>query len=93
MVTSFLLPEGKREGKREGGYDLCPSVPWKWRRVRQSLGGNGKGVAMANSLTLPEGGWARGHDLCPSYPEKWRDVAMAITHPSSRRKEAKKEGR
>ena len=39
----------------------APSLPGKWRRVRQSQEGNGKGVTMAHGLPLLE---------------SWRKVAM-----------------
>ena len=42
MATPIPLPEERSEG----GYDLCPSLPGKWRSLRQSLDGNGKGVTM-----------------------------------------------
>ena len=42
------------EGSWEGGHDLCPSLPEKWRSV-----------VMADPIPLLEGRRARGYGLCP----------------------------
>ena len=54
IVVPMYLPEGKREG----GYDICPSTLGKCRSVPRSLDGNGKGVTIAHGLPLLKGGWA-----------------------------------
>ena len=77
MVTPIPL----FEGRREGGYGICFSVPGKWRSLRQSLDVNGKGMTMANGLPLPEGVGESGHGLCPSPPVKWRSVVMVTLIP------------
>ena len=101
IVTSFLLPEGKTEGKREGGYSegshgLCLS-PLENRRS----------VVMVTLMPLPTGRREGGHGLSLSLPgelfqkEGGQEAmtsallilrsgggeAMAPPHRSSRRKE------
>ena len=46
--------------------------------VQQSLARDGKGVAMAHGLPLPEGRMEGDHDLSPCPLEKWRIVASAL---------------
>jgi len=76
MVTPIPLPEGRREG----GYGLCFSLPGEWRSLRQSLDVNWKGVTMAHGLPLLEGRRGNDHGLCPSPPGKWMSVVM-VTLP------------
>ena len=75
MATPILL----REGRRQGDYGpLPPYLLGKWRGLQQSLTRNGKGVAMAHGLPLPEGRVEGDHGLFPSPLEKWRIVASAL---------------
>ena len=91
VVTLILLSQGRGEGvamatpilllggRRQEDYGPLPhSLLGKWRSVQQSLARNGKGVAMAHALPLPEGRMEGDHDLSPCPLEKWRIVASAL---------------